>query len=138
MPALRPRRTRIAATAAALVVGVGVAMLLPAGTALAAAPAAVTAPAKTAAPTITATAAVKTVKPWTLFRISGKTANIKAGTTLTVEQLRSGHWAAIAARTTTAKNGTFGLQAELGIKGKNELRLVGDGAVSNTMTVDVS
>ena len=128
---LRVRTLGAAAVVAALA---GVAVLPAAANAATPVPAA---SAKAVAPAVTAHSSVTTVAAWKLFQVTGQTTGIKAGTELTLQQLRGGHWVALPAVTTVTRNGGYELRAELGLKGVNHLRIVGGGAVSNTLAVTV-
>ncbi|MER8057935.1 MULTISPECIES: hypothetical protein [unclassified Streptomyces] len=127
------------------VVGVlGATSLALAGTAMAATPAAHTAApasartAATAKPAITATPSVSSVRAWTQFRITGKTTGIKAGSKVTLQQKQQGKWVALPASTPVNSGGSYTLRAELGLKGKNELRMVSGSTASPVFDVTVS
>ncbi len=77
------------------------------------------------------------VGAWQQLTISGSTAHVKAGTRLTLQQLHGRTWVSLPAVTTVTRSGSFTLRAELGLKGAEHLRLVGAGAVSNTLVVTV-
>lgn len=128
---LRTRVLGAAAVVAALAGGVA----LPAASANAATPAAATAKAPVAG--ISAHSSASTVSAWQQFQITGSTSHITAGTKLTVQQLRSGHWVSLPAVTSVTRNGSYTIRVELGLKGVNHLRLTGAGAVSNTLAVTV-
>ncbi|MEZ0094477.1 hypothetical protein [Streptacidiphilus sp. EB129] len=140
MSARTPLRARTLG-AAAVIAALAGAALLPAGSAFAAAPTDATAKAaataKVAAPSVTAHSSRSTVGAWQLFQITGQTSHIKAGTQLTLQQFRGGHWVSLPAVTTVTRSGAYSLRVELGIKGANQLRIVGGGAVSTTVTVSV-
>ncbi|MFF8990572.1 hypothetical protein ACF09H_11640 [Streptomyces sp. NPDC014983] len=128
------------------VVGVlGATSLALAGTAMAATPAAhTTAPAdaRTAAaaaakPAITATPSVSSVRAWTLFRVTGKTTGIKAGSKVTLQQKQRGKWVTLPASTPVNRSGSYALRVELGLKGKNDLRMVSGGTASPVFEVTV-
>ena len=84
-----------------------------------------------------ATADRKTVKAWQEFRIKGETKGIKPGSKVVLEQKQRGAWRALPARTSVSASGTYVLRVKLGLKGKNELRLLADGKPSNVVRVDV-
>ncbi|MER6334874.1 hypothetical protein ABT298_37395 [Streptomyces sp. NPDC001034] len=126
------------------VVGVlGATSLALAGTAMAATPAAhTTAPAdaRTAAaakPAITATPSVSSVRAWTLFRVTGKTTGIKAGSKVTLQQKQRGKWVTLPASTPVNRSGSYALRVELGLKGRNDLRMVSGGTASPVFEVTV-
>ena len=77
------------------------------------------------------------VGAWQQLVISGNTAHVKAGTQLTLQQLHGRSWVSLPAVTTVTRSGAFSIRAELGLKGAEHLRLVGGGAVSNTLVVTV-
>ncbi|WDO04327.1 hypothetical protein ME763_00910 [Streptomyces murinus] len=127
------------------VVGVlGATSLALAGTAMAATPAvhtAAVAGARTAAaakPAITATPSVSSVRAWTLFRVTGKTTGIKAGSKVTLQQKQHGKWVALPASAPVNSSGSYALRVELGLKGKNELRMVSGSTASPVFDVTVS
>ncbi|MFJ6662497.1 hypothetical protein [Streptomyces sp. NPDC091383] len=127
------------------VVGVlGATSLALAGTAMAATPAAHTAApasartAATAKPAITATPSASSVRAWTQFRITGKTTGIKAGSKVTLQQKQHGKWVALPASTPVNSGGSYALRAELGLKGKNELRMASGSTASPVFDVTVS
>ncbi|MFJ9608516.1 hypothetical protein ACIRS1_19485 [Kitasatospora sp. NPDC101176] len=121
-------RLAAVATLGALLVGT-------AGTAMAAAP---TAPAATpAAATISAKPSVTTVQAWQLFRVTGTTTGLTAGSTVTLQQKQHGAWVTLPASVHTAHNGSYSLGVKLGIKGQNELRIVSGSVASPVFTVTV-
>ncbi|MFH9942524.1 hypothetical protein ACH4OT_24780 [Streptomyces murinus] len=127
------------------VVGVlGATSLALAGTAMAATPAVHTAAvaggrtAAAAKPAITATPSVSSVRAWTLFRVTGKTTGIKAGSKVTLQQKQHGKWVALPASTPVNSSGSYALRVELGLKGKNELRMVSGSTASPVFNVTVS
>ncbi|MFE6051847.1 hypothetical protein ACFQ6N_13900 [Kitasatospora sp. NPDC056446] len=131
---------RLTAVAALSVLCLGAA-----GTAMAAAPVAQTTPAVSAAAPvapavqagITAKPSVSSVQAWQLFRVTGTTTGLKAGTTVTLQQKQHGAWVTLPASVATTRTGTYSLGVKLGIKGLNELRIVGGGAASPVFTVTV-
>jgi hypothetical protein len=121
--------------AAAVIAALAGTVALPAVAANAATP--VAASAKAAAAAITAHSSVPTVAAWHAFQVTGTTSHLPAGTHLTVQQLRAGHWVSLPAVTSVTRNGSYTIHLELGLKGVNKLRLVGGGAASNVLTVTV-
>ncbi|MFJ8477879.1 hypothetical protein [Kitasatospora sp. NPDC094011] len=123
-------------TLGALLLGTAGPALAAADTATPAAPVAVTASASVAA-SITAQPSVGSVQAWQLFRVTGATAGLKAGSTVTLEQKQHGSWVALPAATQTTRNGSYSLGVKLGIKGVNELRIVSGATASPVFTVTV-
>ncbi|MFE5096550.1 hypothetical protein ACFRCI_41130 [Streptomyces sp. NPDC056638] len=127
------------------VVGVlGTASLAIAGTAMAATPAVHTAtpavvaqkavPAKTG---ITAKPSVSSVRAWQLFRVTGQTTGLKAGSKVTLQQKQQGKWVSLPASTSISRNGSYSLGVKLGLKGKNDLRMVSGTTASPVFNVTV-
>ncbi|MFK8848142.1 hypothetical protein [Streptomyces sp. Ac-502] len=87
--------------------------------------------------TLTAKASTNAVKAWQEFRISGTSTGIKAGTKVTVQQKQGAKWVSLPASVTTNKTGAYSLRVKLGIKGVNQLRIAGGGAISPVITVTV-
>ncbi|MFH9347503.1 hypothetical protein [Kitasatospora sp. NPDC017646] len=110
-----------------------------AGTAMAAAPAAASAPAASASVSagISAEPSATSVQAWQLFRITGTTAGLKAGSTVTLQQKQHGTWVTLPASVHTTRNGSYNLGVKLGIKGPNELRIVSGNTASPVFTVTV-
>ncbi|WP_435821454.1 hypothetical protein [Kitasatospora aureofaciens] len=135
----------------AAVAALGALFLGTAGTAMAAAPAATdpdpvaaTAPAPVAsAPVasvsagITAKPSVTSVQTWQLFRVTGTTTGLEAGSTVTLQQKQHGTWVTLPASVHTTRNGSYSLGVKLGIKGLNELRIVSGNTASPVFTVTV-
>ncbi|WP_431045967.1 hypothetical protein ACQUSR_30185 [Streptomyces sp. P1-3] len=130
------RRLVIATTLAAAILGGG------AATAMAASPA----PAKPVAQVkvqpkakaaLTAKPSVNSVRAWQEFRITGKATGIAAGTKVGLQQKQRGKWVALPAGTVVNKSGAYSLRAKLGLKGKNELRMVSGKTASAVFTVTV-
>jgi len=128
---------------AAVVGALGAASLALAGTAMAATPAAhTTAPAaartaQTVKASITATPSVSSVRTWTLFRVTGKTTGLPAGSKVTLQQKQGTKWVALPASTPVARSGSYALRVELGLKGKNDLRMVSGSTASPVFNVTV-
>lgn len=114
-----------------------------AGTAMAAAPAAHAAPSavahKTAAvkASITAKPSTSSVPAWQLFRVTGKTTGLKAGSEVTLQQKQQGKWVTLPASVPVSSNGSYSLGVKLGLKGKNELRIVSANTTSQVFNVTV-
>ncbi|GLW19764.1 hypothetical protein Stsp01_65070 [Streptomyces sp. NBRC 13847] len=87
---------------------------------------------------ITAKADRASVKAWRQFRISGNTSGLDNGSKVTVQQKQRGRWVSLPISTkVTWKKPSYSLRVKLGIKGKNSLRVVGNGVASRVMTVGV-
>ena len=137
----------------AAVAALGALLLGTAGTAMAAAPAATDpappplapAPPPVAAPVasaavsagITAKPSVTSVQAWQLFRVTGTTTGLEAGSTVTLQQKQHGTWVTLPASVHTTRNGSYSLGVKLGIKGLNELRIVSGNTASPVFTVTV-
>ncbi|MEU9623213.1 hypothetical protein ACIP4W_25340 [Streptomyces sp. NPDC088846] len=126
------------------VVGVlGAASLALAGSAMAATPAAHTATpvvAQKAVPakaSITAKPSVSSVRAWQLFRVTGKTTGLKAGSKVTLQQKQHGKWVSLPASVSIARDGSYSLGVKLGLKGKNDLRIVSGTTASPVFNVTV-
>ncbi|MEV6839569.1 hypothetical protein AB0N17_34575 [Streptomyces sp. NPDC051133] len=127
------------------VVGVlGATSLALAGTAMAATPAAHTAShvgaahrAQPAKAGITATPSVTSVRAWQLFRVTGRTTGLKAGSTVTLQQKQHGKWVTLPASTPVKRDGSYSLGVKLGLKGKNDLRVVSSATASPVFNVTV-
>ncbi|MFF2963729.1 hypothetical protein ACFVT1_33565 [Streptomyces sp. NPDC057963] len=126
------------------VVGVlGAASLALAGSAMAATPAAHTATpvvAQKAVPAkagITAKPSVSSVRAWQLFRVTGKTTGLKAGSKVTLQQKQHGKWVSLPASVSIARDGSYSLGVKLGLKGKNDLRMVSGTTASPVFNVTV-
>ncbi|MFD4948221.1 hypothetical protein ACFVYE_44095 [Streptomyces sp. NPDC058239] len=134
----KPHSLRIA------VVGVlGAASLSLMGTAMAATPAAHTATpvvAQKAVPAkagITAKPSVSSVRAWQLFRVTGQTTGLKAGSKVTLQQKQHGKWVSLPASTSISRDGSYSLGVKLGLKGKNDLRIVSGTTASPAFNVTV-
>ena len=128
----------------AVVGTLGAASLALAGTAMAATPATHTASAVASAQkaqpvkaSITAKPSVSSVRAWQLFRVMGKTTGIKAGGKVTLQQRQHGTWVSLPASAPVLRNGSYSLGVKLGLKGKNDLRIVNGSTASPVFTVTV-
>ncbi|MEE1768960.1 hypothetical protein PUR34_12535 [Streptomyces sp. JV185] len=123
------------------VVGVlGAASLAIAGTAMAATPAANVGVAQKAVPAkagITAKPSVSSVRAWQLFRVTGRTNGLKMGSKVTLQQKQHSEWVSLPASTTISRNGSYSLGVKLGLKGKNDLRIVSGTTASPVFNVTV-
>ncbi|GGN43420.1 hypothetical protein GCM10012285_24840 [Streptomyces kronopolitis] len=86
---------------------------------------------------ITAKPSVNSVKAWQLFRVTGKTTGIKAGSKVTLQQKQRGKWVTLPASAPVARNGAYSLGVKLGLKGKNDLRIVNGKTASAVVNVTV-
>lgn len=139
----------------AAVAALGALFLGTAGTAMAAAPAATdpdpvaatapapapvavaSAPVASVSAGITAKPSVTSVQAWQLFRVTGTTTGLEAGSTVTLQQKQHGTWVTLPASVHTTRNGSYSLGVKLGIKGLNELRIVSGNTASPVFTVTV-
>ncbi|MFF7357035.1 MULTISPECIES: hypothetical protein [Streptomyces] len=128
----------------AVVGALGAASLALAGTAMAATPQAHTASPvavahKAQAPKagITATPSATSVRAWQLFRVTGKTTGLGAGSKVTLQQKQHGTWVSLPASTPVLHNGSYSLGVKLGLKGKNDLRVVSGSTASPVFNVTV-
>ncbi|MEV6319216.1 hypothetical protein [Streptomyces sp. NPDC051776] len=90
-----------------------------------------------AEPALTAASNASSVKAWQEFRVSGKAESIAAGTKLTLQQKQRSKWVSLPAVAVVNKSGSYSLRVKLGLKGKNQLRIVGGRAVSPVVNVTV-
>ncbi|MCX4725277.1 MULTISPECIES: hypothetical protein [unclassified Streptomyces] len=86
---------------------------------------------------ITAKSSVSTVKAWQLFRVTGTTTGLKAGTKVTLQQKQGSKWVTLPASAPVNHNGSYSLGVKLGIKGKNQLRIVSGSTASPVFNVTV-
>jgi len=100
------------------------------------APAPALAPAA-AKPALTAKATVTSIAAWKQFRIYGTSKNIKAGTRVTLQQVQGKKWVSLPVFMNTNHDLSYNLRVKLGIKGRNQLRIVGGGAISNVVVVTI-
>ncbi|MCX4547306.1 hypothetical protein OG204_30495 [Streptomyces sp. NBC_01387] len=87
--------------------------------------------------TITAKPSVSSVKAWQLFRVTGTTTGLKAGSKVTLQQKQGAKWVTLPASAPVNRNGSYSLRVELGIKGKNQLRIVSGSTASPVFYVTV-
>ncbi|MFJ6140242.1 hypothetical protein [Kitasatospora sp. NPDC092286] len=126
---------RLAAVTTLSVLSLGLA-----GTAMAATPVAHPASATQRAAAhagITARPSVSSVQAWQLFRVTGTTTGLTAGSKVTLQQKQHGTWVTLPASAPTARDGSYSLGVKLGLKGLNELRIVSGDTVSPVFTVTV-
>ncbi|MGW8330054.1 hypothetical protein ACWGLE_19395 [Streptomyces sp. NPDC055897] len=111
-----------------------------AGTAMAATPTASTPAVRQAAAVkagITAKPSATSVGAWQLFRVTGNTTGLKAGSSVTLQQKQNGKWVTLPASAPISRSGSYSLGVKLGLKGKNELRVVSGSTASAIFTVTV-
>ncbi|MFE4856748.1 hypothetical protein [Streptomyces sp. NPDC056670] len=111
-----------------------------AGTAMAATPTASTPAVRQAAGVkagITAKPSATSVGAWQLFRVTGNTTGLKAGSSVTLQQKQNGKWVTLPASAPISRSGSYSLGVKLGLKGKNELRVVSGSTASAVFTVTV-
>ncbi|GAB1332351.1 hypothetical protein [Streptomyces sennicomposti] len=86
---------------------------------------------------ITATPSTTSVRAWQLFRVTGKTTGIKAGGKVTLQQKQHGTWVSLPASAPVSRGGSYSLGVKLGLKGKNDLRIVNGTTASPVFDVTV-
>ncbi|MET9530126.1 MULTISPECIES: hypothetical protein [unclassified Streptomyces] len=86
---------------------------------------------------ITAKPSVSSVKAWQLFRVTGTTTGLKAGAKVTLQQKQGSKWVTLPASAPINRNGAYSLGVKLGIKGKNQLRMVSGSTASPVFNVTV-
>ncbi|ANP51605.1 hypothetical protein [Streptomyces griseochromogenes] len=128
----------------AVVGALGAASLALAGTAMAATPAphaaspvAAAHKAQAAKAGITAKPSASSVRAWQLFRVTGQTTGLTAGSKVTLQQKQHGKWVTLPASAPIARNGSYSLGVKLGLKGKNDLRVVNGNTASQVFNVTV-
>ncbi|MER5461510.1 MULTISPECIES: hypothetical protein [unclassified Streptomyces] len=124
------------ATAAVLAGSVGVAMAVAAPAPPAPMPVPVPEP-PMARPVLTARATVSSVGAWEQFRVYGVGWQLAPGTKVTLQQRQGGRWVTLPASMNTTQGSTYKMRVLLGIKGLNELRMIGGGIASDRFTVTV-
>ncbi|MFJ4714543.1 hypothetical protein [Streptomyces sp. NPDC088785] len=88
-------------------------------------------------PTLTARATASSVKLWQEFRIYGQSSHMRAGTRVTLQQKQGRVWKYLPVSMNTTRTGAYNLRVKLGLKGPNQLRMVGGSAISPVVRVDV-
>ncbi|MGW4276028.1 hypothetical protein ACWEGQ_27565 [Streptomyces seoulensis] len=94
-------------------------------------------PAQAAKAAITATPSTTSVRAWQLFRVTGRTTGIAAGGKVTLQQKQHGTWVSLPASTPVSRGGSYSLGVKLGLKGKNDLRIVNGATASPVFQVTV-
>ncbi|MFI9082287.1 hypothetical protein ACIGW8_38765 [Streptomyces sioyaensis] len=87
--------------------------------------------------TITAKASAQSVTAWKTFYVTGKTTGLKPGTKVTLQQKQHGKWVTLRASAPITSKHTYSLWVQLGLKGKNDLRMVNGTTVSPVFHVTV-
>ncbi|MFH8217735.1 hypothetical protein ACH4C2_00910 [Streptomyces sp. NPDC018057] len=86
---------------------------------------------------ITATPSATSVRAWELFRVTGRTTGLKAGSKVTLQQKQHGAWVSLPASMNTSRTGSYSLGVKLGLKGRNDLRIVSGTTASPVFQVTV-
>ncbi|WP_329395286.1 hypothetical protein [Streptomyces melanogenes] len=86
---------------------------------------------------ITAKPSVTSVKAWQLFRVTGTATGLKAGSKMVLQQKQGAKWVSLPAVTPLGSKGTYSLGVKLGLKGKNDLRIVNGSTASPVFNVTV-
>ncbi|MFE9534569.1 hypothetical protein [Streptomyces sp. NPDC006691] len=86
---------------------------------------------------ITAKPSATSVGAWQLFRVTGTTTGLKTGSKVTLQQKQNGKWVTLPASAPVSRNGSYSLGVKLGLKGKNELRIVSGSTASAVFSVTV-
>ncbi|NDZ76952.1 hypothetical protein G3I19_00130 [Streptomyces sp. SID10853] len=128
------RIAAVGALAAATVALAGTAAMADTAAPAPSAPVAQTVAAKAA---ITAKPSVNSVKAWQLFRVTGTTTGLKAGAKVTLQQKQGSKWVTLPASSPITHSGSYSLGVKLGIKGKNQLRIVSGSTASPVFNVTV-
>ncbi|MFJ9041105.1 hypothetical protein ACIRF8_31620 [Streptomyces sp. NPDC102406] len=87
--------------------------------------------------TLSAKATVKSIGAWQQFRVYGSSTGLPAGTRVTLQQMQKKKWVSLPIHMNTTRSHTYNLRVKLGLKGLNKIRIVGGGAVSNTVQVTI-
>ncbi|RFU84407.1 hypothetical protein DY218_22360 [Streptomyces triticagri] len=88
-------------------------------------------------PTLSAEASVESVEAWEEFRVQGASTHLPAGTRVTLQQLQNEKWVGLPIHVNTTDAHTYSVRVKLGVKGLGHIRMVGGGAVSNTVQITV-
>ncbi|MFI0902513.1 hypothetical protein ACH4TE_03050 [Streptomyces sioyaensis] len=87
--------------------------------------------------TITAKPSVTAISAWKKFYVNGKTTGLKPGSKVTLQQKQHGKWVTLPASAPIERNHTYSLWVKLGLKGKNDLRMVNGKTASPVFHVTV-
>ncbi|MFK8911581.1 hypothetical protein [Streptomyces sp. YS-3] len=93
--------------------------------------------ATTAKTGITAQSSVTSVKAWRLFRVTGSATGLKPGSRVVLQQKQGKRWVSLPAVTPLKSKGTYSLGVMLGLKGRNDLRIVNGNTASPVFRVAV-
>ncbi|MFD9566888.1 hypothetical protein [Streptomyces sp. NPDC059994] len=86
---------------------------------------------------ITAKPSATSVKAWQLFRVTGTATGLKAGSKMALQQKQGKKWVSLPAVTQLSSRGTYSLGVKLGLKGKNDLRILSGNTASPVFDVTV-
>ncbi|MEV6548645.1 hypothetical protein AB0M57_08010 [Streptomyces sp. NPDC051597] len=86
---------------------------------------------------ITTQSSVTSVKAWHLFRVTGTATGVKPGSRMVLQQKQGKRWVTLPAMTPLKSKGTYSLGVMLGLKGKNDLRIVNGSTASPVFSVGV-
>ncbi|WP_369382470.1 hypothetical protein [Streptomyces sp. cg36] len=86
---------------------------------------------------ITAKPSVTSVKAWELFRVTGTATGLKPGSKMVLQQKQGAKWVSLPASVPLNAKGSYSLGVKLGIKGKNDLRIVSGSTASPVFNVTV-
>lgn len=86
---------------------------------------------------ITAKPSVTSVRAWQLFRVTGTGTGLKAGSKMVLQQKQGKKWVSLPAVTQLSSKGTYSLGVKLGLKGKNDLRILSGNVASPVFNVTV-
>ncbi|MGW4031452.1 hypothetical protein ACWEFL_19425 [Streptomyces sp. NPDC004838] len=86
---------------------------------------------------ITARATSQYVHAWQQFRVYGTAKELRPGTKVSLQQKQGKRWVTLPVSMKTSGKSTYKLRVTLGLKGPNNLRIVGGGQASAPFTVTV-
>lgn len=86
--------------------------------------------ATTVRPELTARASARSVWAWQQFRIKGTAKHMRPGTKVTLQQKHGKRWVSLPASMNLTRNSAYNLRVLLGLRGHNQLRIVGGGTAS--------
>ncbi|MGI5403895.1 hypothetical protein ACQEVG_31470 [Streptomyces sp. CA-135486] len=88
-------------------------------------------------PELTATATVSGVRAWEQFRVYGAARHLSPGTTVALQQKQGNTWVTLPASMELTRRSTYKMRVHLGLKGQNQLRIVGGGTRSPVFQVAI-
>lgn len=94
-------------------------------------------PSPTGGGSITIKASKSQVRAGQSVTFTGRAKGLKVGTKVQLQHMHKGKWTSLQASTTLKKGSSYSLNAKLNTKGKEQLRIMADKAVSPTVTVTV-